>query len=78
MQLVLEDIPEAKRIDEVVARLEKLPTGEVLTVAVPDDPRPLAETVLARVGDGYDVAVIHAPHKKKPVRLLHLKRKHRP
>jgi len=77
MQLVLDDIPEAKRLDEIVGRLEALPVGEVLTVSGADDPRALAVDVVGRAGDGYDVSVFHAPHKKTPVKLLHFKRKHR-
>jgi len=77
MQLALQDIPDSKRLDEIADRLGSLPVGEVLTVVTEDDPRALAVDAIARAGDGFDVSVFYAPHKKKPVRLVHFKRKHR-
>ncbi len=78
MQLALQDLPESKRLDEIADRLGSLPVGEVLTIVTEDDPRAFAADVVARAGDGFDVSVFYAPHKKTPVRLVHLKRKHRP
>ncbi len=78
MQLALDEVPQASRLDEVANRLNALPVGEVLTVSMSDDPRGFAADVVTRVGDGFDVSVFHAPHKKTPIRLLHMKRKHRP
>ena len=78
MQAILDDIPEPRRVDEIVAMLRRLPRGEMLSLTCADDPTELADRVLASAGGGYDRQAVHAARKKAAPWLLHLKRQSRP
>ena len=77
MRAILEELPEAGRVDEIVAMLGRLRRGEVLTLVCPEDPEALAEEVRAKA-PGYDRQAIHVARKKSEPWLLHFKRQHRP
>jgi uncharacterized protein (DUF2249 family) len=77
MQAILDDIPEAKRLDRIVALLGDLTRGEVLTLICQENPADLAEKVRELTGGVYDHQAIHVNRRKSPPWLLHLKRKMR-
>jgi uncharacterized protein (DUF2249 family) len=77
MQAVLDEIPEANRVDALVAMLAKLPRGEVLTVTCADDPTELGARVVERADGRFDRQAVHVARKKSAGWQLHFKRQGR-